>query len=113
VAGDRQVSPQTHYARSSDVNIAYQVVGDGPFDFVFVPGSILHLDLQWADPLLRDAESVLNLPDIGTAQDPFAVPHSQLDHSLDGLGRKENVAHQLAVARSVRAEGGGQHRMAR
>ena len=27
-----------------------QVVGDGPFHLVFVPGFISHLDLQWADP---------------------------------------------------------------
>ncbi len=42
--------PQTHYAKSGEVNIAYQVVGDGPLDLVFVPGFISHLDLQWADP---------------------------------------------------------------
>ena len=34
--------PETRYARSGDVNIAYQVVGDGPLDLVFVPG----LDLE-------------------------------------------------------------------
>lgn len=28
--------PETHYARSGDVNIAYQVVGDGPVDLVLV-----------------------------------------------------------------------------
>jgi hypothetical protein len=39
--------PQTHYAKSGEVNIAYQVIGDGPLDLVFVPGFISHLDLQW------------------------------------------------------------------
>ena len=38
---------ETRYARSGDVNIAYQVVGDGPFDLVFVPGYVTHLELQW------------------------------------------------------------------
>jgi pimeloyl-ACP methyl ester carboxylesterase len=42
--------PETHYAKSGEINIAYQVVGDGPLDLVFVPGFISHLDLQWADP---------------------------------------------------------------
>jgi len=41
--------PETHYARSGDVRIPYQVVGDGPFDLVFVPGLISNLDLQWED----------------------------------------------------------------
>ena len=34
------MGPETRYARSGDVNIAYQVVGDGPFDLVYVPGWI-------------------------------------------------------------------------
>jgi pimeloyl-ACP methyl ester carboxylesterase len=35
------------YARSGDVNIAYQVVGDGPIDLVLVPGFVSHLELDW------------------------------------------------------------------
>ena len=38
------VQPETRYARSGDVSIAYQVVGEGPFDLVFVPGSISHVE---------------------------------------------------------------------
>ena len=36
--------PDVQYAKSGDVNIAYQVTGEGPFDLVFVPGYITHLD---------------------------------------------------------------------
>ena len=42
--------PQTHYAQSGDVNIAYQVVGDGPIDLVFVMGWVSHLDYFWTEP---------------------------------------------------------------
>jgi pimeloyl-ACP methyl ester carboxylesterase len=42
--------PETHYARSGEVHIAYQVVGDGPRDIVYVPGFISHLDLMWESP---------------------------------------------------------------
>jgi class 3 adenylate cyclase/alpha-beta hydrolase superfamily lysophospholipase len=42
--------PETRYARSGDVNIAYQVLGDGPFDLVLVHGFISHLDLDWNEP---------------------------------------------------------------
>jgi pimeloyl-ACP methyl ester carboxylesterase len=38
------------YARSGDVNIAYQVVGTGPIDLVLVPGFISHLERDWAEP---------------------------------------------------------------
>jgi pimeloyl-ACP methyl ester carboxylesterase/DNA-binding winged helix-turn-helix (wHTH) protein len=40
-------SPETHYVLSGDVNIAYQVVGDGPIDIVFVMGWISHLEYFW------------------------------------------------------------------
>ena len=40
--------PETQYARSGDVNIAYQVSGSGPFDLVFVPGYVTHLELHWS-----------------------------------------------------------------
>jgi class 3 adenylate cyclase/pimeloyl-ACP methyl ester carboxylesterase len=46
---DRLSVPETRYARSGDVNIAYQVVGEGPLDFVFVP-PISHLELAWESP---------------------------------------------------------------
>jgi pimeloyl-ACP methyl ester carboxylesterase/class 3 adenylate cyclase len=42
--------PDVQYAKSGDVNIAYQVTGDGPFDLVFVPGYVTHLELHWAIP---------------------------------------------------------------
>ena len=35
-----------HYARSGEVNIAYQVTGEGPFDLVLVPGFFSHLDID-------------------------------------------------------------------
>jgi len=35
------------YARSGDVNIAYQVVGDGPIDLVLVLGWVSHLAYVW------------------------------------------------------------------
>ncbi len=38
------------YARSGDVNIAYQVTGDGELDLVLVPGFVSHLELDWEDP---------------------------------------------------------------
>jgi pimeloyl-ACP methyl ester carboxylesterase len=42
--------PNTSYARNGDINIAYQVVGDGPIDIVMTPGYISHLDLWWTIP---------------------------------------------------------------
>jgi pimeloyl-ACP methyl ester carboxylesterase len=41
--------PETRYARSGDVHIAYSVTGDGPIDLVYVPGFVSHLELNWED----------------------------------------------------------------
>jgi pimeloyl-ACP methyl ester carboxylesterase len=38
------------YAHSGDVNIAYQVLGDGPTDLVFVMGWVSHLEYYWREP---------------------------------------------------------------
>src|ERR671922_728887 len=43
-------SPKTSYAKSGDVNVAYQVLGEGPLDLVYVWGWLSHLDLQWTEP---------------------------------------------------------------
>jgi pimeloyl-ACP methyl ester carboxylesterase/DNA-binding winged helix-turn-helix (wHTH) protein len=42
--------PETHYVQNGDVNIAYQVIGSGPVDVVFVMGWVSHLEYFWKEP---------------------------------------------------------------
>jgi pimeloyl-ACP methyl ester carboxylesterase len=42
--------PETRYAKSAEVHIAYQVVGSGPRDLVLVPGWVSHLEYEWEEP---------------------------------------------------------------
>jgi hypothetical protein len=44
--------PRTRYARSGDLNIAYQEVGDGPIDLIWVPGYISHVEHNWKLPAM-------------------------------------------------------------
>ena len=44
------MKPRTHYAKSGDVHVAYQVFGDGPVDLVFVPGFISQIENYWDHP---------------------------------------------------------------
>ena len=37
--------PQTRYAKAGTLSIAYQVLGDGPIDLVFVPGWISNIEI--------------------------------------------------------------------
>ena len=47
--GDLEI-PEVFYARSGDVNIAYQVMGKGEIDIVFVMGWVSHLEWFWKEP---------------------------------------------------------------
>jgi pimeloyl-ACP methyl ester carboxylesterase len=44
--------PETRYARSGDLNIAYQVTGEGPRDLVYVPGWVSNIELMWEEPAM-------------------------------------------------------------
>jgi class 3 adenylate cyclase len=46
------MAPETRYAHSGDVHIAYQVVGDGPIDLVYVPTWISQVEHYWDEPLV-------------------------------------------------------------
>jgi hypothetical protein len=48
----RVLPPDVAYARSCDVAVAYQVVGEGPTDIVFVRGITGDLLSTWEQPLL-------------------------------------------------------------
>jgi class 3 adenylate cyclase/alpha-beta hydrolase superfamily lysophospholipase len=42
-------APEVRYARSGSVDVAYQVLGEGPLDLLYIPGWISHLDLYWEE----------------------------------------------------------------
>ena len=44
------VRPRVRYAHSGNVNIAYEVVGSGPVDLIFVMGWVSHLEYFWNEP---------------------------------------------------------------
>ena len=46
------MQPDTHYAKSGDVRIAYQVFGQGAFDLIYVPGFVSNIDLYWDYPAM-------------------------------------------------------------
>jgi class 3 adenylate cyclase/esterase/lipase len=84
--------PETRYAKSSDVNIAYQVVGDGPFDLVVVPGWISNVDFAWEDPLYGDwvrrlaaFSRVIVFDKRGTGLSDRDVGDSTLEERMDDL----------------------------
>jgi class 3 adenylate cyclase/predicted alpha/beta hydrolase len=84
--------PGTHYTRSGDVNIAYQVVGGGPFDLVVVPGWISNVDFAWEDPFygewvraLASFSRVILFDKRGTGLSDRDVGDSTLEERMDDL----------------------------
>jgi class 3 adenylate cyclase len=84
--------PETQYARSGDVSIAYQVIGDGPFDLVFVPGFVSHLELRWTLPAM--ARGLLELAEFsrlivfdkrGTGMSDHVTGTPTLEERMDDL----------------------------
>ena len=84
------VVPETHYIKNGNVYIAYQVVGEGPQDLIFVPGWVSNIEIIWEDPrqaqflnhlasftrlILFDkrgtglSDRVANIPDLETRMD--------------------------------------------
>ncbi|HTU05224.1 MAG TPA: alpha/beta fold hydrolase [Trebonia sp.] len=93
------MEPETRYAKSGDLRIAYQVTGEGP-GLVMVPGLTSHLEIQWRDPgyrrFVRSLSSFCRLVRFdkrGTGlSDPVAEPPT-----LD-----ERVADLMAVMSAAR-----------
>jgi len=46
------LKPKTNYTKSGDFNIAYQVIGDGPLDIIYIPGWVSNIDMMWSEPRL-------------------------------------------------------------
>ena len=107
VAAPQQAPPRTRYARSGRVNIAYQVVGDGPIDLVFVMGWVSHLELFWAEPSfarflrrLATFSRLILFDKRGTGLSD-AVPVSQLPTLEERMDDVRAVMHAAGSTRAV------------
>lgn len=83
---------QTKYARSGDISIAYQVLGDGPFDLVFVPGFVSHLEQQLEESRsarfyeqLASFSRLIRFDKRGTGLSDRTVPIPTLEQRMDDV----------------------------
>ena len=85
-------TPETRYASSDGVHIAYQTLGDGPIDLVFTMGWVTHLDYFWQEPrfarFLRRLASFARLILVdtrGTGLSDRAVGLPTLEERMDDI----------------------------
>jgi len=99
------VQPETLYARSGDVSIAYQVAGDGPFDLILVPGATSHLELGWQVPSfavlferLASFSRLIRFDKRGTGMSDAVVGAPTLEERMDDVRAvMESVGSQRAA----------------
>jgi pimeloyl-ACP methyl ester carboxylesterase len=107
------MQPKTQYAKSGELNIAYQVVGEGPLDVVFTGGWVQHLDFQWTEPtftrFLRHLASfarVITFDKRGIGlSDPVASPPT-LEERMDDIEAVMNAVGAERAALLGYSEGG-------
>jgi pimeloyl-ACP methyl ester carboxylesterase len=85
-------APETHYAKSGAVRIAYQVTGSGPIDLVFVPGFVSNLDLWWEEPIwaqyfgrLAAFSRLILFEKRGTGLSDHTAPIANLEDRMDDV----------------------------
>jgi len=107
--------PETRYAKSGGLNIAYQVVGDGPFDLVYVPGWVSHVEATWDEPAharllgrLASFSRLILFDKRGTGMsDPVAVARlPTLEERMDDVRAVMDAAGSESAALFGSSEGG-------
>jgi len=114
VAADEQQLPDIHYAVSGDIRIAYQVLGDGPIDLVYVPGWVSHLEYGWEAPRVASfykrlaAFSRLILFDKrGTGLSDRAAGLPDIEQRMDDVRAVMDAVGSKKAALLCMSEGGG------
>lgn len=87
------MQPETRYAKSGSVSVAYQVLGTGAIDLVVVPGFVSHVEVAWEQPKLAhfltrlaSFSRLIVFDKRGTGMsDPVADPPS-IDQRMDDIG---------------------------
>lgn len=106
--------PETRYATAGDVNLAYQTVGEGTSDLVFIPDWFNHVEAQWDEP--RSERFLTRLSSLGRLilfdkrgtglSDPVPLDHlPTVEEWMDDLRVVLDAASSTSVA-VVCASGG-------
>lgn len=107
------MQPTTRYARSGDLHIAYQVIGDGPIDLVIVPGWVSHIEVLWEEPQaaafvrrLGEFSRVILFDKRGTGMSDPVTYAPPVDERMDDIGAVMDAAGSQRAALFGYSEGG-------
>lgn len=86
------MKPITKYAKSGNINIAYQVVGQGSVDLIYIPGWVSNIDMMWVDSKIADCltrlasfSRLILFDKRGTGLSDRVNPTCTLDERMDDI----------------------------
>ncbi len=86
------MKPKTIYTKSGAFNIAYQVIGEGAVDIIYIPGWVSNIDMMWTEPRLAAFLSRLSLfsrliifDKRGTGLSDRSDNHSSMEERMDDI----------------------------
>lgn len=107
------MKPPIQYAKSGDINIAYQVFGKGTIDIVYIPGWISNIDWMWACPELVDfftalgkVARVILFDKRGTGLSDRIVESSTLEERMDDIKAVMDAVKSESAVLFGHSEGG-------
>lgn len=105
--------PRTQYTKSGNFNIAYQVVGDGPVDIIYIPGWVSNIDMMWAEPRLAAFLTRLSLfsrlilfDKRGTGLSDRSDEYSTMEERMDDIKAVMKATHSQKAYLFSHSEGG-------
>ncbi|HYX75755.1 MAG TPA: adenylate/guanylate cyclase domain-containing protein, partial [Gaiellaceae bacterium] len=107
------MQPKTEYARSGDVSIAYQVLGEAPLDLVWIPSLTHHVELNWENPIvaqflrrLASVARVLVFDKRGTGMSDRLAGTETLEERMDDIRAVMDAAGSERAVISGLGDGG-------
>jgi pimeloyl-ACP methyl ester carboxylesterase len=110
-----QEVPEIRYAKSGELNLAYQCFGEGPGSIVFIPGLLNHIETTWAIPefaqfcrRLAAFSRVVLFDKLGTGLSDRLPPGDRptLEHRIDDIVAVMTAARLEKAALFGTADGG-------
>ncbi len=107
------MKPRTNYTKSGEFNIAYQVVGNGPVDIIYIPGWVSNIDMMWSEPRLAAFLSRLSLfsrlilfDKRGTGLSDRTDEYSTMEERMEDIHAVMNATHSEKAFLFSHSEGG-------
>ena len=105
--------PKTKYAKSGEINIAYQVVGEGSIDIIYIPGWVSNIDMMWTEyrlatflTKLASFSRLILFDKRGTGLSDRMNKYSTLEERIDDIRAVMDAAGSESAALFGHSEGG-------